>query len=190
MRHLPRLLFSAFVFWLTLHCGWTVVNGRLNNARPADSILVLGNTVNPDGSLSDRLRARLDKALLLYRAQMAPKIVVSGGLGQEGHYEGFAMGQYLKAQGVPTTDVIVDDIGNTTQASAENFAALAARCRFRSVIAVSQFYHLPRTVLLLQRAGSFQVYQAPADYYELRDAYSLLREFPAYYAAWLRQPGN
>ena len=188
MRHLPRLLFSAFVFWLTLHCGLTAVNGHQDTARAADSILVLGNTVNPDGTLSDRLRARLDKALTLYRAGLAPKIVVSGGLGQEGHYEGFTMGQYLKAQGLPTSAVIVDDLGSTTRASAENFAALAYRCRFRSVIAVSQFYHLPRTVLLLrQQPGDLQVYQSPADYHELRDAYSLLREFPAYYVAWLRQ---
>lgn len=185
MRHLPRLLVSAFVFWLTLHCGWTIVSGRQDTARAADSILVLGNTVNPDGTLSDRLRARLDKALELYRRGLAPKIVVSGGLGGEGHYEGFAMGQYLKTQGVRPADVIIDDRGRTTRASAENFAAMAPRYHFRSVIAVSQYYHLPRTVLLLRQAGSFQVYQAPAHYHELRDVYSLLREFPAYYAAWL-----
>ncbi|RTQ47757.1 YdcF family protein [Hymenobacter gummosus] len=187
MRHLPRLLVSTFIFWLTLHLVWTVQDGLHDTAQPADCLLVLGNTVNADGSLSDRLRARLDKALALYRGGLAPKIVVSGGLGKEGHYEGLAMGQYLVEQGVPRTSIIVDNLGNSTRATASNFAAIAARCQFRSVVVVSQFYHLSRCRYLLQQAGTFQISTAHADYYELRDVYSLLREFPAYYVAMLRQ---
>jgi vancomycin permeability regulator SanA len=185
MRHLPRLLVSAFIFWLTLHLTWTVQDGLRDTAQPADCLLVLGNTVNADGSLSDRLRARLDRALELYRAGLAPKIVVSGGLGKEGHYEGLAMSQYLVAQGVPRTGIIVDNQGNSTQDTAANFALIAAQHRFRSVVVVSQFYHLSRCRYLLQRAGSYQVSTAHANYFELRDAYSLLREFPAYYVAML-----
>ncbi|RAK63540.1 YdcF family protein [Hymenobacter edaphi] len=187
MKLLFRLVLAALLLWAAWHCAWTARRGLRDTARPADALLILGNTVEPDGQPSDRLRARLDKGLALYRRGLAPKIVVSGGLGREGHYEGLAMGCYLVAQGVPRPAVIIDDLGTTTRASAQNFAAIARRRHFRSVIAVSQAYHLPRTVLLLHQAGSFQVYQAPADYYELRDVYSLLREFPAYYVAWARQ---
>ncbi|GAB2947768.1 hypothetical protein GCM10027048_10940 [Hymenobacter coalescens] len=186
MRTFIYLLLAVVAGWVVLHCGWVARDGLQDRIGPADSLLILGNTVHADGSLSDRLRARLDKGLALYRAGLAPKIVVSGGLGREGHYEGLAMSQYLVAQGVPRAAIIVDNLGNTTRASAENFARLATRCRFRSVIVVSQFYHLTRSKYLLLRAGHFQVYSAHAPYFELRDGYSLLREFPAYYAARLR----
>lgn len=186
MKYLFRLLLLGLLAWALIHCGWTARQGLRDTARPADALLVLGNAVQPDGQPSDRLRARLDKALALYRAGLARKIVVSGGLGGEGHYEGLAMGRYLIAQGVPRPAIIIDDLGRSTWASAQNFARIARQRHFRSVIAVSQFYHLPRTRYLLQRAGGFQVYTAPADYFELRDAYSLVREFPAYYWARLR----
>ncbi|MCC3159596.1 YdcF family protein [Hymenobacter sp. 15J16-1T3B] len=186
MKPLFRFALAALLVWAALHCLWTARTGLRDSARPADALLVLGNTVNPDGQPSERLRARLDKALALYRAGLAPKVVVSGGLGQEGHYEGLAMGRYLVAQGVPRPAVIIDDLGRTTRATAENFATIARRRHFRSVIAVSQFYHLPRTAYLLSRAGRFRIYTAHAEYFELRDLYSLLREFPAYYWARLR----
>ncbi|GAB3840003.1 YdcF family protein [Hymenobacter jeollabukensis] len=184
MKLLFRVALAALLAGAAWHCVWTARRGLHDTARPADALLILGNTVNPDGQPSDRLRARLDKGLALYRAGLAPKIVVSGGLGREGHYEGLAMGRYLVAQGVPRPAVIIDDLGKTTRASAQNFAVIARQRHFRSVIAVSQFYHLPRTAYLLHRAGNFRVYTAHADYFELRDAYSLLREFPAYY--WAR----
>ncbi|OON68552.1 YdcF family protein [Hymenobacter sp. CRA2] len=185
MKKLWTGLWSVLIFWLTVHCGWTVVEGLHDTAHAADCLLVPGNTVNPDGTLSERLRGRLDKALQLYQAHLAPKIMVSGGLGREGHYEGFVMGQYLRAQGVPADAIIVDDLGTTTGATADNFVAVAAQRQFRSVLVVSQFYHLPRCRYLLQQRG-FRVYTTHADYYELRDAYSLLREVPAYYAAMLK----
>lgn len=149
--------------------------------QPADSLLVLGNTVNSNGSLSDRLQARLDKAIQLYHAGTSSTIVVSGGLGKEGHYEGTAMQQYLLRRGIPAAAIVVDNAGNTTQATAQNFTVIAKKRGFSSVIVVSQFFHLSRTKLLLRQQHFAQVYGAHANYYEARDAYALLREFFAYH---------
>lgn len=165
-----------------LHVAATTIDGLTDNVQPADCLLVLGNTVNADGTLSPRLRGRLDKALDLYRAGISSTIFVSGGLGKEGHYEGTAMHQYLMAHGVPATAILVDNAGNTTQATARNFAAVARERGFSSVVVVSQFYHLSRTKLLLEQERFPRVYAAHANYYELRDTYSLVREVAAYYA--------
>ncbi|WP_400190253.1 YdcF family protein [Hymenobacter sp. B81] len=188
MKKFLRLLFSLLVFWFSLHCTWVVVDGLYDALGPADCILIAGNTVNPDGNPSDRLRARLEAGLRLYRAGLAPNIMVSGGLGAEGHYEGTAMSRYLLGQGVPAEAIIVDDAGSSTWATVENFADAAERRGFQSVILVSQFYHLTRFKLLLRQTGDYQVYQAHARYFELRDIYSLLREFPAYYRYVLASP--
>ncbi|KUG08948.1 hypothetical protein ASU33_09455 [Solirubrum puertoriconensis] len=157
------------------------MDGLDDNPQPADCILILGNTVNPNGTLSARLQARLDKGLELYRQKLAPVVMVSGGLGKEGHYEGRAMAAYLEAAGVPADAIIEDNLGNTTRATAQNFAAVAQRQQLGSVLVVSQFYHITRTKMLLKQQGNHQVYGAHADYFELRDMYSLLREIPAYY---------
>ncbi|GAB2787567.1 YdcF family protein [Hymenobacter latericoloratus] len=158
------------------------VDGLTDDVQPVDCLIVLGNTVNPDGSLSARLQARLDKALELYRQGVSPLILVSGGLGKEGHYEGTVMQRYLVAQGVPNQVILIDNEGNTTQATARNYARLARQRHLRSALVVSQFFHLSRTKLLLRKQGVPVVHAAHATYYEWRDAYALLRESFAYYA--------
>ncbi|WP_167855583.1 hypothetical protein [Hymenobacter fodinae] len=47
---------------------------------------------------------------------------------------------------------------------------------------MSQFFHLTRTKILLRQQAIPTVYAAHPAYFEWRDAYSLVREFFAYYA--------
>lgn len=181
-KRLALFFYTALSIWFIAHCTAFTVDGLTDDAQPADCLVVLGNTVNPDGTLSERLQARLDKALQLYRMGKSPLIFVSGGLGHEGHYEGTAMQRYLVAQGVPEAAILVDNAGDNTLATARNFAQAARQHHFRSAIVVSQFFHLTRTKLLLRRQAPFAVYAAHPAYYEWRDGYALLREFFAYYA--------
>ncbi|RSK50394.1 YdcF family protein [Hymenobacter rigui] len=171
---------------LALHAAGITLDALTDQARPADCLVVPGNTVNLDGSLSPRLKARLDEALRLYRAGVSRHIFVSGGLGKEGHFEGTAMRRYLLQQGVPGTAVYIDNQGSNTLATAQNFAQLAQAQHWKSAVVVSQFFHLSRTKLLLRQAGITRVSGSAAHYVEVRDGYALLREVPALYAAWWR----
>ncbi|WP_040398659.1 YdcF family protein, partial [Cesiribacter andamanensis] len=74
---------------------------RATPCLQADVAVIMGNTVHADGSLSPRLQARLDKGLALYRQKQVARLLVSGGLGKEGHWEATAMEAYLLQQGVP-----------------------------------------------------------------------------------------
>jgi len=57
----------------------------------------------------------------------------------------------------------------------------------RSVVAVSQYYHLTRTKLALRRFGVADVHGAHAPIeLELREPWSLLRELVGYYRYLLR----
>ncbi len=157
-----------------------VYDGFTDEIFPADAALILGSTVFPDGSLSDRLRARLNRGLKLYEDGFVPHIVVSGGLGKEGHWEGSAMAAYLTAQGVPETAVTIDNEGNNTYQSARNFVTIAETRQMESVIVVSQFFHISRTRLILGKLGVTRIGAAHSTLYTRRDIYSTLREFPAY----------
>jgi len=169
------------VAWLLAHTLLITWDGLRESRQRADIGVILGNKVNEDGSLSERLAQRLACGLALYRTGRVARLLVSGGLGKEGFYEGDKMRDYLRAQGVPDAAIIVDNQGNTTQQTVRNTLRLRSQLRFRSLIVVSQFYHISRTKMLFRQAGFTAVSGASPWYFEGRDAYSLLREFPAYY---------
>lgn len=148
----------------------------------ADAAIVLGTTVNYDGSLSPRLQARLNASLTLFQQNRIEYIIVSGGLGKEGFYEGDKMRDYLLAQGVPETQIIVDNYGNNTFLTIQNFQDIKLQRQINSVIVVSQYFHLPRTIALLEPIPDLQVAGGYSPYFfEWRDIFSVPRECIAYY---------
>ena len=133
-----------------------------------------------------RLRARLDKALECYRAGYFPVVIVSGGVGKEGFDEAVVMRDYLVAHGIPSDRIIVDSDGMSTFDSAKNTLRIARERHFQSVFVISQHFHIPRARLALRRFGLSPIYSAHARYFELRDIYSSLREFPGYLKYFFR----
>lgn len=176
IRRLASILLTLLTVWGLVHTSVIVADGLTDSGQRADVAVVLGNTVNPDGSLSERLRQRLDCGLRLYRAGRVSRLLVSGGLGKEGFYEGSKMRDYLRQQGVPASRIIVDNKGNTTELTVRNTLRLQDSLGFRSLIAVSQYYHLTRTKMLFRKAGFISISSVSP-----RDVYSLGREFLGYY---------
>jgi vancomycin permeability regulator SanA len=157
-----------------------VVSGLTDEIRKADVAVVLGNKVEANGQPSARLRARLDKAAQLYGQGLFPHIIVSGGLGKEGFDEAVVMKQYLVSQGVPARHILTDGQGLTTALTAKNAAQIMKRNKWKSALVISQYFHIPRTRLALQKQGIVPVYAAHADFFEIRDIYSTAREVIGY----------
>lgn len=176
-----RIPAALAVLWLIAHSAYITCDGLSDNGKHADIAVVLGSKVNEDGSLSGRLRARLDCSLDLYRKRRVKRILVSGGLGKEGFYEGDKMKAYLIAEGIPDSLVVVDNEGNTTRATVENTLKMRPELRFNGIIAVSQYFHVTRTKKLFRDQGFTAVSSASPAYFEWRDLYAIAREFPAYY---------
>ena len=164
-----------------------VVAGFNDSIGAADIALVLGSKVELDGKPSPRLRARLDRTLELYRAGYFPAVIASGGTGKEGHDEASVMKDYLVAHGIPSDRVIVDSGGTTTFLSAKNTFDIARQQKLNSVFVVSQYFHLPRARLALNRFGISQVYSAHARFFEVRDLYSSVRELFGYLSYFFRR---
>jgi vancomycin permeability regulator SanA len=123
----------------------------------------------------------MECALDLYNAQRVKKLIVSGGLGKEGFYEGTKMKEFLVHNGVPDSAVIVDNHGDNTVATVNNSLKLKDSLGFKSAIVVSQYFHVTRTKMLFRNRGFENVSSTSPDYYEIRDLYSILREFAGYY---------
>ena len=180
-----KIILSVLAAWVAVHTLLITLDGLQDNQQHADIAIILGNKVNEDGTLSERLAQRLACGLALYRSGRVPRLLVSGGLGKEGFLEGTKMRYYLRAHGVPDTVIVVDNAGNNTQQTVRNTVRLQPVLRFQRVLVVSQFYHLSRTKMLFRQAGFTKVSGASPVYFEWRDVYSLLREFVAYYQALL-----
>jgi uncharacterized SAM-binding protein YcdF (DUF218 family) len=163
-----------------------VIDGLRDNIRQVDSAVVLGNKVETNGQPSPRLQARLDKTLQLYQQGLFANVIVSGGVGIEGFDEAFVMKQYLVAHGIPEARIYVDSHGKTTYLTAKNTARIMKENNWQSVMVISQYFHIPRSKLALNKFGVSQVYSAHADFYELRDVYSTAREVVGYTSYFLR----
>ncbi|MEJ8548125.1 YdcF family protein [Brevibacillus borstelensis] len=181
MKRMPIKIFYFFVIWFGIHILITTIDGLHDEKHYADVGIVLGNKVESDGKPSDRLKSRLEKAVELYREGYFTCVIVSGGVGVEGYDEAEIMKQYLVKQGIPTEKIITDRIGINTMATAKNAPKILGGVEDKSVMVITQFYHISRTKLAFYKAGFKNVYSAHSDYFELRDLYSLSREFLAYY---------
>ena len=129
-------------------------------ARPAAVILVLG-AAEYRGRPSPVLQARLDHALDLYRRKLAPLIMTTGGAGGDPLFtEGGVGRSYLIARGVPSEAIIVETEGESTVQSIALAGEIMRRMDLRSVIAVSDGYHIYRVKQMLEARG-LKVYGSP-----------------------------
>jgi vancomycin permeability regulator SanA len=174
-------LLLSFLAWFFIHVIYISIDGINDENKTADLAVILGTTVHVDGTLSKRLEERLSCGIQLYENQRIKKILVSGGLGKEGFYEGTEMKKFLVQKGIPEEHIFVDNHGNNTRLSVQNTMKLCEKEDFKSIIVVSQFFHLSRAKKLFKRAGFDNVSSVSPSYFEFRDCYSLFREFFAYY---------
>jgi|SRR5690349_18447189 len=138
--------------WL-VGLGAVVVRGRMDQARPADAIVVLG-AAQYDGRPSPVLRARLDHGISLYKRGLAPRFIVTGGRGTGDTTTEAAVGRrYAMKRGVPASAILVEDVGRTTDESLHGVAALMREAGVRRALLVSDPFHMLRLDILARRHG-------------------------------------
>jgi uncharacterized SAM-binding protein YcdF (DUF218 family) len=155
-RRLLRLLLTAglicIVGWFLWLYGQIHYYATHDQARAADAIAVFG-AAEYDGRPSPVLRARLDRALALYRQGLAPLVVTLGGDRGEEHSEGGVGHDYLLAHGVPENQIIAETQSTNTEESAARLAAIARENHLNRVLAVSDGTHLFRIHALCASLG-------------------------------------
>ncbi len=153
----PAAMLVALLAFFALNCARVVRQASLDEARPADVIVVFG-AAEYSGHPSPIYRARLDHALALYRRGLAYLIITTGGSGGDPRFtEGEVGRNYLASFEVPDHDLIAETQGDNTAESAVRVAAIMRTNGMRSCIAVTDPYHLFRAKRLLEAEG-FAVY--------------------------------
>lgn len=130
--------------------GSKIVAAEEAKQHQPECILVLGASVLPSGEPSTILKDRLDVAIDLYHAGVAPKMIMSGDNGSENYNEVLAMKNYAIAQGVPSEDIFCDHAGFSTYESMYRAQSIFGVDR---MVVVTQTYHLYRALYAAQGLG-------------------------------------
>jgi uncharacterized SAM-binding protein YcdF (DUF218 family) len=153
-----------------------------DEAQAADLILVLG-AAEYRGRPSPVLKARLDHAFGLYTRRLAPRILTTGGAGGDPVFtEGGVGRSYLMGRGVPSEAIVVETESESTVEATAMAAEIMGRMGLRSVIVVSDGYHVYRVKRMLEARG-LKVYGSPRKEREsdaLRDRWNFVRQAIGY----------
>lgn len=135
--------------------------GSTDYRRPADAIVVFGARAYADGRCSQSLRDRVKTACALYREGLASHLIFSGGPGDGAIHETEAMRRLAIQEGVPDRAILRDENGLDTYSTTKNTSPMLHHLGAKRVMAVSNFYHLPRIKMAYARIG-WNVYTVPA----------------------------
>ncbi|MFB0537346.1 MAG: YdcF family protein, partial [Anaerolineae bacterium] len=134
--------------------------GRIDQAQPADAIVVLGAQVLPNGRAGPDLEARTAHAVGLYQAGLAPRIICTGGVKGERSSAAAVAGNLASSWGVPREAIFLADGSWQTQEDALQTAAVMAQHGWQTAIVVSHPLHVYRAKLFFEREG-IVVYTSP-----------------------------
>ncbi len=159
LRHAPFVLkiwlgaLGAVAAWVVAAWSLDVVGGKAPPSRVVrptwDAIVVLGCRVARDGTPSIAMRRRVGYAVSLYREGRAPRIVMTGGQGEdEPLSEARAAAKLAEDQGVPPEAIVLEEESQSTEQNAE-FARRALGQG--EVLVVSDAYHVTRGARVFER---------------------------------------
>ena len=126
-------------------------------------------------------------AVQLYDDGLVGRVIVSGGVGESGFNEALVMRDMAVEAGVPKERVVVDSNGVSTTATVADTVPFFGEDGWTRILAVSQYYHLPRIKLAYQRAG-WNVFTVPAGTSSPipQTPRFVVREIPAFWVYYLQ----
>lgn len=165
IRRVRRLVLAGAGLLAATFAGvlaWTFLWPMDRTPNPADVIVCLGAGMGADGTLHPPARKRVETCAALYRAGIAPRIVMTGGVRVNGGpAAGDQMADLAVTLGVPATDVIVE---NRAQSTLQNaiFTKVLIGTEAR-ILLVSEAFHLPRSWVSFRWAGFDDIALHPSE---------------------------
>ncbi len=183
------LYFIIFIAWSAWLINLWIANERryivydcLLDIDPYPVAIVLGAAVTPEGDLGYYFRDRLDKAIILYKADQVDNILVSGQGGRYSYYEIEPAKNYLLKNNINGKDIFLDYNSKNTFASIYRAKYLYG---IESALIISQDFHLPRALYLARRLDINSLGCVADSQVYIKKTEDKQREFFARIKAWL-----
>jgi uncharacterized SAM-binding protein YcdF (DUF218 family) len=146
-------LVAAGGLHVAVNIASVVIVGASRSTAPVDAIVVLG-AAQYDGVPSPELASRLDRVVELWNQGRAPIVGVTGGkMDGDRFTEAATSRRYLTDRGVPADAIVAEDTGRSTWESLANIAPVLRARGVRTVVVVTNPYHLQRSVLSMRELG-------------------------------------
>lgn len=133
--------------------------------RDADAALILGNRAYRDGKPNPCLTGRVDAGIALANAGRVKGLLLSGGVDwEDGRIEAEVMERHARMSGF-TGPLMLEPVSSSTRENLSMSRALLEAAGVKSVIIVTEPYHLWRTERLARASGfdrAFDVQYAAA----------------------------
>jgi uncharacterized SAM-binding protein YcdF (DUF218 family) len=127
--------------------------GGRDERMSADAIVVMG-AAQYDGRPSPVFAARLDHAVALFQAGLAPRLIVTGGKAEgDRTTEAASARAYAIAHGVPEDAILLEDESRTTLESIRRVAALMEDHDLSTAVFVSDPTHMLRVLRMASDVG-------------------------------------
>lgn len=112
-------------------------------------VVVLGNRMNNDGSMTQLSQRRLQATMRFVSAFNADKIILSGGVANKkaNRSEAAAMYEYLVNNGIAEDKLICEDQSTTTEENAKYSVPIAAKLGATEVTVITSNEHMSRNFL-------------------------------------------
>ena len=157
-----------------------------DETRRADAAIVLGAAAYESGP-SPVYRERLNQGIRLYRNGYVSKIIVTGGIAEGNIRPDAAIGgEYLTGQGIPDTDIILEEHSTVTEENLKNAAEIMKKEGYSSALIVSDPLHMKRAMLMAGDAG-IEAYSSPtltSKYLSMKTRVTFLAREVFYYTAY------
>lgn len=156
MRALARLVIAGLIAGIAIG-GFTAYRiwdqGNRDERPPADAIVVMG-AAQYDGRPSPVFAARLDHAIELFHAGIAPRLIVTGGK-REGDRttEAASARIYAVQHDVPDEAILTEDTSRTTLQSIRGVAGIMQDEGLGSAVFVSDPSHMLRVLRMASDEG-------------------------------------
>ncbi len=147
------ILSCGVLLALIVMVGFIDGYGQKNRAQKADAIVVLGARVRPDGKAGQGLRMRVLHAVRLYKKGFAPKIIMTGGVGDNPPSEARVSADLAVQHGVPREAILEENKSTSTWENASFASGICKKHGWKSVLIVSDPFHLWRARRNFERNG-------------------------------------
>ena len=115
-------------------------------------IVILGAGLYPDGGIQPVLEERLRTGLRLAREYPTARIIVTGGMPQNGRTEARAMGDWLRGAGIPGFRITEEGLSASTVQNAQYTDRIFRDRGTTGAVVVTNDFHLKRAVLNFRQA--------------------------------------
>ena len=162
-KNIKKLLLSI-ISVVIVYTAITAVNiwlySKTDEKQPADVAVILGAGA-VDGNVSPVFRERINHGISLYQNKYVKKLIFTGGIGNGNkNSDAYTAMQYAIEQGVPESDILLEETSTITQENIKNAKAIMTKNSYKTAILVSDPLHMKRAV---QMAKDYKIecYSSP-----------------------------